>query len=276
MLIVFTGAITAASFNDTSSNSTFLSNTSDNSSPSMLLNITDTVVINTTGNETPVNQTLSPDNYMQNLTDRINQSNTPSINQNQTSDSLLPSLPEMLPESIILLQNVTPLPNQTSEQAVNVMASLSGIGNQTPRLASKVNNTSIDTPYITDYLKLYKNFSDIQYERLSKNSTVKTRLTAGAKEDNLRGFEMGYDRYAIHLILCNHNTKTCAFRVNGVTTGALSANSDKNAVVPSKFDLDENSTLEITGIQLDYCNGRRFCNVYYEAYDIVNVTVVIR
>lgn len=276
LLIAFAGAITASSFNDTSSNSTFLNGTSDNSSASGLLNITNASVINATGNETSTNQTLLPDNHTQNLTDTINQSNTSSINQNQTNTTGLPSLPEMLPESSTPLQNVTPLPNQTSEQAVNVLANLSGRGNQTPRLASKVNNISIDTPYITDYLKLYKNFSDIQYERVPKNSTVKTKVVVGAKEDTVRGFEMGYDRYAIHLILCNHNTKTCAFRINGIATGALAAVNDENVGAPSKFALDENSTLEITGIQLDYCDGRRFCNVYYEAYDIVNMTVITR
>lgn len=129
---------------------------------------------------------------------------------------------------------------------------------------------------MTDYLKTYKNFSDIQYEKISKNSTVKTRLVVGAKEDTIQGFEMGYDRYVIHLILCNHNAKTCAFRINGVITGALSAISDENAVMPSKFDLDDNSTIEITSIQFDYCDGRRFCNVYYEAYDIVNLAVITK
>lgn len=275
MLITFVGVITASSFNDTSSNSTFLSDTPDNSSAT-ILNMTGSAGINATGNETSANQTPLPYNYAQNLTSSINQSNTSVINESQTSSAQLPILPAALPEDSILPQNVTSLPNQTGEQALNVITNLSARNNQTPQLARKVSNISIDTPYVLDYLKLYKNFSSIQYERMPKNSTVKTKLAVGAKEDNIRGFEMGYDRYAIHLILCNHNTKTCAFRINGVATGALSAISDKSAEASSKFDLDENATLEVTGIQLDYCDGRRFCNVYYEAYDIVNLTVITK
>jgi hypothetical protein len=153
---------------------------------------------------------------------------------------------------------------------------VSDIVNETTQLATVINGRSIDTPYIQNYLRTYKNFSNIKYEKIPFNSTTKLRLTVGAKEDNIKGFEIGSKRYAIHLIFCDHITKTCAFRINGVATGALAAINNLKANITSKFDLDENYALQIENIQFYYCDNRRFCNVHYEAYDIVNISVMPR
>jgi hypothetical protein len=148
--------------------------------------------------------------------------------------------------------------------------------NITPRLAAMVGGKTTDTPYIRDYLEVYRNFSEINYDKLAFNSTLQVKMTIGAKEDNIKGFEAGEKLYAAHLIICNHNERTCSFRLNGIATGPISAANDINAKSPSKISLYENTTLQVEEVIWDYCDGRRFCNMYYEAYDIVNVTVVRR
>ena len=235
-LIVSIGLIVSASSNETAiNNSTDFTNLSD------------------AGVATSENVSLFQDNLT---------SQEPFTNQTNHSTELL------------VVNNDSSDTNAT--QVVNsVLSEVNKVINETPRLATRVNNHSADDHYVKGYLGIYKNFSDIPFQKIKRNATANLKLLVGAKEDNIRGFQVGNDRYAIHLIICNHNTGECAFRVNGVATGPLrDNNSDTGA--HSKFSIDENKTLEVTGIQLDYCDGRRFCNVYYEAYDIVNLTVTAK
>lgn len=230
-------------------------------------------------NETLQNGTITETTY-QNVTNEsqnvINISNDQNIalsNESETNVTQQEPQPEQTANNSILQQNTTELLNQTVNEQPLVDSQME---NETPQLAQKINSISIDTQYIREYLDLYKNFSDVPYKKLKANSTDNAILAVGAKEDNIRGIELSNKRYAVHLILCNHNTRECAFRINGVATGPLATAEDDQAKAPSKFDLDENATLQINSIQMDYCDGRRFCNVYYEAYDIVNLTVLVK
>lgn len=141
---------------------------------------------------------------------------------------------------------------------------------ETPQLATEVNHQSINTPYIQNYLQTYNNFADIPYEKVLPNSAVQARFTGGNQEDNIKGFEIANKRYAIHLIACDYNYQQCFFRINGVPTGALHA----SAQAQTTFDLDDTYQIRVDGMQFDYCDNRRFCNLHYEAYDIVNVSVM--
>ncbi len=261
-LIVVVGVIRAANESQDSSLLVQDSNNSINDSLPIVIND----AVNQTGQlNITVNQTA----------DNATQQNTAGQSNDTFSSPANPVLPQLplqeLNESLTPAQNVTPAENQTTNTTLETLDS--GI-NETPNLAKIVHGISTDTPYIQNYLEIYKNFSEIEYKKVRVNSKTEARLIVGAKEENVQGFELNKTRYVIHLILCNHNTKECAFRINGVPTGGLAAKDNAEAAAPQSFDFDENTTLQINSIQLDYCDGRRFCNVHHEAYDIVNVTVI--
>lgn len=143
-------------------------------------------------------------------------------------------------------------------------------------LANVVNNVSIQTPYIKQYLATYNDFSDVMYEKVLPNSVTHEVLTVGNHEDNIKGFEINGKRYAVHLLLCDYNLQRCFFRINGVPTGALHAFKEGQPEDSAAFNLDATYKIKINSITFDHCDNRRFCNLHYEAYDIVNISVMPR
>lgn len=145
-----------------------------------------------------------------------------------------------------------------------------------PLLADTVNNISTNTPYIKQYLELYNDFSDIKYEQVLPNSETRAIMTIGNQEDNIKGFEVNGKRYAVHLLLCDYNLQRCFFRINGVPTKALHASKFGQPETQAIFNLDNVYKIKVNSITFDYCDNRRFCNLHYEAYDIVNISVMPR
>lgn len=134
-----------------------------------------------------------------------------------------------------------------------------------PLFAEEIDGKSAKTKEINEYFKLQNNFSNIEYKTVNKKQTE--FLKVGAKNDNKKGYIMGDKIFAVHLVTCEKATKTCSFRINGVRTGKLSPDTK------SEFNLNENHTLTIKNIKFNYCDGKRFCNMRYEAYDKVEVEI---
>lgn len=148
------------------------------------------------------------------------------------------------------------------------------LSEKNPKLATVINGQSIDDGYIRAYLGAYNYFSDIPYEVVLEGAAGEAVLAVGNQEDNIKGFEIEGKRYAIHLMACDYNLQRCSFRVNGVSTGGKHADRfDQNEAVAT-FDLDDSYRIKINSITFDYCDNKRFCNLHYEAYDVVNVSVI--
>ena len=128
---------------------------------------------------------------------------------------------------------------------------------------------AFDQVYAAEYLDVYGNFSDINYKKVV--DTTSERMLAGAKEDNIKGFEINGERFAVHLLYCDSYNENCVLRVNGVPTGKISVKGTPGR--KDSFALAPEYDLKIGSAQFNFCDNRRFCNVAYEAYDRVDVVV---
>jgi len=124
---------------------------------------------------------------------------------------------------------------------------------------------SYDVEYAEQYLNIMKNFSDFGFEAIEvAHTTMKSRNLI----DDIRAYKIADKNYAIHLLGCSASDFSCVFRINGVPTGILREG--------DTFDLNDGYTLRITSITIDYCDEARFCDLIYEAYDLVEIEVVRR
>jgi len=162
---------------------------------------------------------------------------------------------------------------------VLALAALQAQSQQTPIELIQLEGKSIlvkqmpaqNNALVQEYLSSH-NINQIPYESLTPGTTRNVTLRAGNIEEKILGFESGQDKFTIHLIHCDQESQSCAFRVNGQATGALSTAADKaNAIT-----INEHYLLKIDTILFDYCDGRRFCDHHYQAYDMVNVSLVPR
>ena len=96
-------------------------------------------------------------------------------------------------------------------------------------------------------------------------------MLIGAKEDNIKGFEINGERFAVHLLYCDSYNRNCVFRVNGVPTGKISVKGTPGR--KDSFALSPEYDLVIDSAQFNFCDNRRFCNLAFEAYDVVGVVV---
>ena len=101
-----------------------------------------------------------------------------------------------------------------------------------------------------------------------------TITTKQSNNEDKKGYRFNKKLYAIHLIACDTNTKSCAFRINGIPTGKLNPENHKEIKNPkTEFSLDETHSITIKNIQWNYCDNRRFCDYHYEAYNKVEVEI---
>ncbi len=156
--------------------------------------------------------------------------------------------------------------------ASNLYGSDEGVTHK--KLAGTVNGVSINSPYIKEYIQAFKNFSEINHEKVTDKPFV---MTVGAKNKLVKGFEINNELYFIHLIYCDRYTDSCAFRVNGVPTNALYNSKVKDRQGKQLFfNLNKEYRMIIESIQFDYCDNRRFCDLYFDTYDVVDVKLVPR
>ena len=133
------------------------------------------------------------------------------------------------------------------------------------RLAKVYNedNLDFDRAYRDQYLKDYSYFSNIDYVKTS--GSYLTVMKVGNVNDNIKGVNINNEKkYAIHLLYCNAYSY-CAFRINGVPF--------PQARKDSTFQLDDQYTMKITNIVFNYCDTKAFCNIGFEAYNIVDVLI---
>ncbi|NQV09131.1 hypothetical protein HQ529_04730 [Candidatus Woesearchaeota archaeon] len=142
---------------------------------------------------------------------------------------------------------------------------------------AKVYNGDIlnyDRNFEKKYLEVYNNFSDIEFSRISETAPVDMKV--GAVNKNIKGLNINNKTYAIHLIACDQHYNSCNFRINGVPTRKIYSSELSKSGVQKNFRFDEDYELEIKSIKFKFCDNRRFCDYYYESYDLVEVKIVER
>jgi hypothetical protein len=130
---------------------------------------------------------------------------------------------------------------------------------------------SQDTGMMESYLHTY-DLDKVSYENIAQGTSKALTMKVGNVKEELHGVQIGNERFAIHLIHCDQETNSCAFRVNGKATGLISAKDD----TPNAVALNAQYLLKVDHIAFDYCDGRRFCDHNFQAYDIVNISVLLR
>ena len=108
----------------------------------------------------------------------------------------------ILTGAAIINTNDITLNNTLNETVLN----LTGL-----KLATVVNNQSINTPYIRTYLGWYNNFSDVDFEPVTTEK-VSTVMKVGNTMDDVRGYKLNNENYVIHLLGCDDNTNACFFQ----------------------------------------------------------------
>ena len=132
-------------------------------------------------------------------------------------------------------------------------------------------NLGFDREFKLQYLNEYKNFSYLNFKKVvGREGFI---FSVGAKNDNIKGFNINNKNFAIDLLTCSSYERYCAFRINGVPTKKLFSIKDFGNIRKKSFDLDENYTLKINSIEFDFCDNKRFCHLGYEGYHLVNVSI---
>lgn len=143
-------------------------------------------------------------------------------------------------------------------------------------LATMVNGKSIDDdPYVREYLRLNNNFEELAYETVADMAST-TMYAGNSVEETVKGFAINDQLYAVHLIICDEEVKACYFRVNGIPTGAFLAKDDAMHDGTTSFDLDEQYTIEIQRLIFNDCGDRRFCDIYWDERDIVELEIKVK
>lgn len=129
-----------------------------------------------------------------------------------------------------------------------------------------------DASTLQKYMEVYKDLSEVQYESISPGQRSDLQLRAGNIEEEIKGIQDGSEQIAVHLITCDPETRSCAFRVNGQATKALYEKED--LLKPNAVTISPNYVLKINSIRFNYCDDRRFCASHFQAYDIADVSVI--
>ena len=135
----------------------------------------------------------------------------------------------------------------------------------TPELATIVNGRSIDDdPYIkAEYLPHYNYFADVEFKALSERTAF--TLKTGNVEEKIEGLILNGKKYAFHLVGCHREEQTCTFRVNGMPLSDLHEG--------DSVALDQEYTMKVKAIAIDWCDDREICDYKYWKYDKVDLEV---
>ena len=130
--------------------------------------------------------------------------------------------------------------------------------------------------YIQEYVLDYSNLTEVNYINVSgsENEVLTTLNIGGIYIDQFAGYKINDLKYGIHLLICEHQTNSCAFRINGVPTGRI-----YNASVTGQsnyFNINQEVKLVINNLKINECGNQFFCDVPFEAYDKVNISLVRR
>lgn len=141
-------------------------------------------------------------------------------------------------------------------------------------LAQIVHGQSLDSDqYIQDYLQQHDYFEDLDYKEVVDSTPLDLEADNAIAED-IQGIALDNQGYAIHLVICDEETQSCYFRINGVPTGKFVAKDDISSDGIKSFDINDQYTLEINKIIFNDSGDKRFYDIYWDKRNIVELTVI--
>ena len=175
-----------------------------------------------------------------------------------TTNNISPSENVTNNQSSVIIQNINDI---TKDKITNLDNYISSLG------FAKINiSYEFDVDYVKNYFSMMNNFSTTKdFENIQEISTF---MKVRNKEDNIRAYTIANKNYVIHLLGCSASDFTCAFRINGIPTKKLKEG--------DTFSLNDGYSLKVNSIIIDYCDNQRYCDLSYEAYDLVEVSIVFR
>ncbi len=191
-------------------------------------------------------------------------SQTEQISVTETSNE---SSSEIVSETSAEEPNLTLIEEELNESAIGTIEEEPEI----ILLAEEVNGISIEDSYIQEYLELRNDFEDLLFAYLSDGSL--SMKEGNSITEEVKGYIIDGRKYAIHLILCDEEFRGCYFRINGVPTGRLISQDDSRSEGERSFVLDNNYTMDIKSIRFNDCGTRRFCDVYWNEENIVELSI---
>ena len=102
-------------------------------------------------------------------------------------------------------------------------------------------------------------------------SIISEKLASGNSDHELKGLIIGNKKYAFELIACDEKTKGCIFNVNGIQSDMIYLSHDGKS--SDSFSLNDEYEFRIESIVFNFCDHKRFCDTYFEAYDWVNISI---
>ncbi len=173
-------------------------------------------------------------------------------------------------DSIQTTQETTQMDNALS----TVIKEITNSTGEEELLAEVINGQSIHNEYTQKYLALRKDrIHQLQFKTFSVDTNeLSYVMKSGNVPEDLVGFKEGNTTYVIHLIDCYEEKHACAFRINGIATGWI-IGADKSES-DSTFTIDASHTLSLNTIRFTFCDNSRFCNRFYEAYNIAQISVI--
>ena len=163
------------------------------------------------------------------------------------------------------LPNITiPSPiNSIENQNINFPLNLAKVFNE--------DNLDFDREIRAHYLDEHKNFSDLNFKKITDRD--ESIFMVGAKNDNIKGFNVNKKNFALHLMYCDSYNRYCIFKINGIPTKRLFSFKEFEDTKTNSFDLDESYKMKINFVEFDFCDNRRFCHLGYEGYHVVNISI---
>lgn len=141
-------------------------------------------------------------------------------------------------------------------------------------LAQSAHGQSIESDsYIQEYLQQHNYFEDLQYTEIVDAATF-TLEAGNAIVEDIQGVALDNQGYAIHLIICDEETQSCYFRINGVPTGKFIAKTDTSSDGIKVFEINDGYTIEIVNITFNDSGDKRFYDVYWDKKNIVELKIV--
>ena len=120
--------------------------------------------------------------------------------------------------------------------------------------------------YKDKFLEWNDQYSDIDFIKPDIDDSYS--MIVGNKIDNIIGFEINEEGYAIELLACDYVKKACAFRVNGAPTKMMTEGK-------TEFKLTKEFSFMIIKIEFDKCDYT-VCDPIYDVFDMVQIEVIGR
>jgi len=178
----------------------------------------------------------------------------------------------LIVSAVVFNSTANPTSGHNTTQLTNISEKLTATSFNT-HLSKVFNEDALDFDrnLRAQYLNGHNDFLNLSFKNVSSKEDAV--LNVGARNDEIRGYDINNKKYATHLLYCDSYQRYCIFKINGVPSQRLFSFKDVGDTKRNSFDLDENYKLKINSVEFDFCDNRRFCHLGFEGYHVVSITI---